>query len=113
MKCNFCGSKNEKTAKYCIDCGNRLIDDSHEDKKEFQDYEIISPSQNKKDGDVSCPRCGSINIHFISKQVGSDFDATYGCCGFLLFGPLGILCGLFSDKETVTTRKCMKCGHEF
>lgn len=52
-----------------------------------------------------CPKCGS--THLSSNKKG--MDKSDACCGALLIGPLGLLCGL-SDKVVVT---CLACGHQW
>ena len=100
MKCTVCGYENDVFDKFCGHCGEKLslkAEAFHEEKSET----------------IHCPRCRSKRVYFVSKEQGSDFSASNACCGYIIFGPLGILCGLASDKKTEVTRKCMKCGHEF
>lgn len=52
-----------------------------------------------------CPKCGS--AYYSANKKG--MDAGIACCGALLIGPLGLLCGL-SDKVVVT---CLNCGHQW
>ncbi|MDF2700532.1 MAG: hypothetical protein K0Q49_2091 [Haloplasmataceae bacterium] len=107
MKCSKCGIENDETSKFCKNCGRQLIEQEAE-------YVIIDDDESDiNDQDVTCPNCGSTNIHFVTKEEGSDYDAGNACCGYFLFGPIGLICGLFSGKTTDTVRKCMKCGHEF
>lgn len=39
-----------------------------------------------------CPKCGSENCNVINETYtsGSDFSASKGCLGALLFGPIGL-----------------------
>jgi tellurium resistance protein TerD len=60
---------------------------------------------NVKPNAPKCPRCGS--AHLSNNKKG--MDAGNACCGALLFGPLGLLCGL-TDKVVVT---CLKCGKQW
>ena len=73
-------------------------------------------------GNHCCPNCGNRDLQAINQTNvqthGSDFSASKGCLGFLLFGPLGILCGSCGQgKQTTTTNQtywtCNKCGHKF
>lgn len=69
-----------------------------------------------------CPHCGNRDIQATTETntttKGSNFSAGKGCLGYLLFGPLGILCGLCgSHQQTVSTNTtywhCSKCGKKF
>jgi ribosomal protein L7/L12 len=62
---------------------------------------------------ITCPRCGSDNVHFITVQSSQNFDKGDACCGYLLCGPLGLLCGVKGKNENKTVRKCMNCNQEF
>lgn len=64
-----------------------------------------SPSDNVKSNAPRCPKCGSTHLSSNKKGV----DAGNACCGALLFGPLGLLCGM-TDKVVVT---CLKCGNQW
>lgn len=67
---------------------------------------------------LHCPRCGSYDIMPVSEvsTKGKDFNASDACCGFLLCGPLGLLCGATGKgKQTTTTTywMCKGCGNKF
>ena len=63
---------------------------------------------------MKCAKCGSENIQFATRTSGSPFSASDSCCGFLLLGPLGILCGLCgSDVSTEEFWVCRDCGKKF
>lgn len=67
---------------------------------------------------MRCPRCGSNNISSIinTNRYSKGFSGGNACCGYLLFGWPGILCGLCNtgDKTTTnTTNICNDCGHRF
>ena len=71
-------------------------------------------SQEEDDDDVvRCPRCGSKNVEFVTYQANQGFSAEDACCGYMLCGPLGLLCGTKEKEEAKTVRKCKKCCHEF
>lgn len=42
-----------------------------------------------------CHRCGSNDCQIINEvsTSGKDFSATKGCCGWFMFGPIGLICG--------------------
>lgn len=60
-----------------------------------------------QDDVLICPKCGSKNIHVGKK----GYDAGGGCCGAILLGPIGLLCGADGANKLVKT--CLKCGKEF
>lgn len=74
------------------------------------------------DNNVRCTKCGSKNLQTVVKTdvqtQGKNYSASQGCCGALLLGPFGLLCGLCGQgKKTTTTNvsmfSCNNCGHEF
>ncbi len=93
--CHKCGTQHSTNDKYCKNCGASL-----------KNYE------NEED-EVRCPNCGSKNIDFVTYQASSNFDKGDACCGYLLCGPIGLLCGAKDKTEARTVRKCKKCGKEF
>jgi DNA-directed RNA polymerase subunit M/transcription elongation factor TFIIS len=113
-RCGYCSKENPDSAIYCVRCGEPLDDF---DTSETVDAVIDdTPKQQNGPEDASsvrCPSCGSSDIHFVTTETGSDFKGDSACCGFLLFGPIGLLCGLAGDRQSRTVRKCMNCGHEF
>lgn len=103
MYCKICGTYNDKNNEKCSSCGGYL-----------QDVFVINENRSGK----RCPRCGGYNCHPItdSTTTGKDFSAGNGCCGYLLFGPIGLLCGLCgADKKTVTKSYwvCPNCNNKF
>lgn len=71
---------------------------------------------------VRCPACHSSNLFPITENTstttGKSFSGGKGCLGFLLLGPLGLLCGSCgANQTTVNTSKtfwvCKDCGHKF
>lgn len=74
-----------------------------------------------------CPNCGSHNVKTepvtstTTTQKVKGFDGCNACCGYMLFGWVGILCGLCgmgkgTSKVTHTTRierVCQVCGKRF
>lgn len=65
-----------------------------------------------------CPRCGSHDILPVSEvsTTGKDFKAGDACCGFLMCGPLGLLCGATGKGKQTTTNTywmCKGCGNKF
>ena len=67
---------------------------------------------------LRCPRCGSHDMIPVSEMStqGKDFNAGDACCGWLLCGPIGLLCGARGKgKQTITTTywMCKGCGNKF
>lgn len=69
-----------------------------------------------------CPECGNRDLQMIKEEstqtVGKNYSGAQGCLGYLLMGPLGLLCGSCGhNQRTVSTSKsfwvCSKCGHKF
>lgn len=68
---------------------------------------------------MRCPSCGSEQCHIIeeveSHQKGFGFFK--GCCGYLILGPIGWLCGLCGMGKGHTSRRafwiCNHCGKKF
>lgn len=60
-----------------------------------------------KDDKLRCPKCGSTQIHVDKK----GYSAGGGCCGALLIGPLGLLCGQVGANKIKKT--CLKCNHSW
>jgi hypothetical protein len=61
-----------------------------------------------------CPKCGGENCHFVSHTKTTSGSFCDGCCGFLIFGPIGILCGLCdSSSSTKEYWVCDSCGTKF
>ena len=69
-----------------------------------------------------CPQCGNeelqVTTETSTQTTGKNYSAGQGCLGYLLFGPLGLLCGACGEgKQTTTTNTtywvCPKCGKKF
>ncbi len=58
-----------------------------------------------KDERIKCPKCGSMEIS-IQKE---GFRAGPACCGAILAGPLGLLCGAKGSNKL--NKHCVRCGH--
>lgn len=56
---------------------------------------------------VKCPKCSSTSIHADKK----GFSGKKACCGALLIGPLGLLCGTSGKNKIVIT--CLNCKHSW
>lgn len=65
-----------------------------------------------------CPVCGSTNLQVTTEKntSGGGYNAADGCCGYMLLGPLGLLCGACGSKVKTTNKTffvCMDCGKKF
>lgn len=65
-----------------------------------------------------CPNCGSENCQIINEvsTTGKDFSASQGCCGAVLFGPIGLLCGLCGQGKQTKNNQfwvCNGCGNKW
>ncbi len=65
-----------------------------------------------------CPKCGQNNCQIINEVniTGKDFSGSKGCCGALLFGPIGILCGSCGSGKKANNVQywvCNNCGHKW
>lgn len=56
---------------------------------------------------ISCPKCGSTQV-MASKK---GYSGKKACCGALLAGPFGLLCGTHKSKTIQIT--CLKCKHNW
>lgn len=75
---------------------------------------------------ICCPNCKSTDLQYTSinetnvTSKGGGYGVGKGCLGYLLLGPLGLLCGACGSKTKITTANteksgwvCKSCGHKF
>jgi hypothetical protein len=64
---------------------------------------------------MKCPKCGSESCFPISKTEMKGYGLGEGCCGYIIFGPIGLICGLCGMGEGKKTDywKCGSCGCKF
>lgn len=67
---------------------------------------------------MKCPKCESENCQYVSttKTTRSGFDFGDACCGTILMGPIGVLCGLCGMSTETETKEywvCHNCGQKF
>lgn len=64
---------------------------------------------------IKCPKCGADNISLVSNTQKRGFSGNGACCGTMILGPIGILCGSIGANKTSTTEYwvCGSCGNHF
>lgn len=67
---------------------------------------------------MKCPKCGNENCQITTEtsSSGKDFSAGKGCCGFLVLGPIGVLCGACGKGKKIQSTSywvCPNCGKKF
>lgn len=64
---------------------------------------------------MRCPNCGSENVNLIYNTSKRGFKGSDACCGYILLGPLGLLCGALGSgkKDTNEFWLCNNCGSRF
>jgi len=109
MFCSKCGTGLPDGSQVCSKCGNILGGSP------------IAPATQISMG-ISCPNCKSKNLQVSTENnmtaSGKGYSGGKGCLGFLLLGPLGLLCGSCGNKPRVTTTNktfwvCQNCGNKF
>lgn len=63
---------------------------------------------------MKCPFCGSEHVQYVSHTTRTNFGGLQACCGFILMGPMGLLCGLCGQSESTSEYwVCHDCGNTF
>lgn len=67
---------------------------------------------------MKCPNCGSENCQYITTTETHGGGISWGdaCCGTVLLGPVGILCGFCGSEVHTHTKEywiCNSCGRRF
>ena len=67
---------------------------------------------------MRCPHCNSENCTIVNAvtTTGKDYSASKGCCGAILLGPLGLLCGACGEGRKIHNVNywvCGDCGYKF
>ena len=129
MKCPYCGSDNHDDAVSCEICEMPL--NIRTRKRPASRPTATQPSNMEQISQkidieqlpyANCPHCGNL-LHDctpVSRTTvissGGGYGFFSGCCGTILLGPLGLLCGLRKHSITSTSQTwwvCKKCGKEF
>lgn len=124
MYCKFCGKKNPDGAVFCKECGKNLSG-----MKDVVKNVPVIPEQQEtetvRDFDIfSCPSCRADSefcypvVKTNVKTSGGGYSFWNGCCGLILLGPLGLLCGACGGSVRTKVRSetwwvCRQCGKEF
>lgn len=106
--CKNCG-KELNGSRFCPNCGQEA------------DGTVI-PNTDSKVSKLVCPKCGSKRIQLVTETnvstKGKNYSGAQGCLGYLMFGPLGMLCGSCGQSQKTTTTQnqywvCNECGEKF
>ena len=119
MFCGKCGAEMHTGGKFCPSCGNAVagMAPSAPNVPSVQSIHI-----HNSNAGVSCPNCRSTNLHVSTESnttsIGGGYSGGKGCLGFLLLGPLGLLCGSCGSKQKISTTNqtfwiCGDCGNKF
>lgn len=125
MYCRFCGAENSDEHQYCKKCGKSLAiaEASSSDNVNLPPkQQDAALDKNTYDHGVICPNCHS-GAEFCHPIVKTDITTSGGysfwdgCCGMILLGPAGLLCGACGQTTTkiksATWWVCKNCGKEF
>lgn len=127
MFCSKCGTQNPDDSKFCAGCGAALDEGSNTQAVDSPQVHMAQapliddlPEIDISSGSgLHCPKCKSEKIQALNEtDVQGGYQAGRGCLGYLLFGPLGFLCGALGKKAKITSTNstmfvCMECGHKF
>lgn len=126
MYCRFCGAENPDEAVFCKKCGKKLtaaeLENAQSVSASSPTPQAVPPVQ--QNFAISCPYChaGGESCHPIVKTdvqtSGGGYGFWNGCCGLILLGPVGLLCGACGSSVKTKVRNetwwvCQKCGKEF
>lgn len=129
MKCPYCGWDNRDDASSCEMCEmplNAVIKKrppARDTTAQSSGIEQTAWSANAEELSYAfCPHCGNPldNCSPVSKTTitssGGGYGLFSGCCGTVILGPLGLLCGLRRQSISSSSQTwwvCKKCGKEF
>lgn len=118
MKCIYCGQELAEGSIYCNYCGKPQTESGQPagpapqavPKREAAPAPA-SPERNV----LKCPKCGSTRLQFVTKVKTKGVSVSDACCGYIILGPLGLLCGLCGagSSDTEEGWVCQNCGVRF
>lgn len=111
MFCSKCGQPLQEGARFCSKCGCE-VSPSPSSSGQTANFNS-APRQNRRM--LRCPKCDSEDIQFTSSTTSKGVSVRNSCCGYILLGPLGLLCGLHKAGESTTSEfwVCRNCGARF
>lgn len=103
--CSTCGMETDNNASFCSRCGSNV-------------FVMGAVPQYNNTNNIRCPKCGNVGCTLITEHEtqNKDFNTGNACCGYLMFGWEGILCGLCGTGSKTRTRNywiCPSCGKKF
>lgn len=111
MYCKYCGADMQGSGA-CPVCGRQA--------ETIPEYnaEVVGGGYNSNYSGISCPHCGGRNCQPMQETdvTGGGYNVGSGCCGYILFGPLGLLCGACGSEPKAIHRSywvCKDCGRRF
>ena len=132
MKCPYCDSNNRDDAAFCEMCEmplnivseRKIITRTTLPQSSYDKQPIYTAPNIREEPTtyVSCPHCGcplsecTPIVKTTVTSTGGGYGFFSGCCGAMLLGPLGLLCGLRGRDTTSTSQTwwaCRNCGKEF
>ena len=131
LTCPNCGAKLPGGSKFCLSCGAKVLQDLNgaqkiQNETPEKQVKMNAPTMDKQKGKIHCPNCHCTDFTVVSETItsntstGGGYSGGKGCVGFLLFGPLGLLCGSCGNKQKITTTNttknfflCSNCGNKF
>lgn len=124
MKCPYCDSENQDNATCCEKCEmplNLIREENVRTPKPMKTPPPVMFSYEELLFQGGCPHCGApysdcVPLVKTTFSGSGGYSLFSGCCGTVLLGPLGLLCGLrrqsFSSSNQ-TWWACRRCGKEF
>lgn len=91
----------------------------YEDEVHKQRVEEMQKAQLQEiESRMQCPNCGGRNCTLMTETTTKKdgYSVSDGCCGFVLLGPIGLLCGACGAGEETKSKTywvCQNCGNKF